>query len=137
MKKKLVLTVVIAIAFVGISIYLLQPRLIAKDIDLLDIDRVIHNVDHEERTDITEQIDLDLLKERIGRYKCSRIPHSFSPYQGQDVLYMIDGFYDNKPIHIILGEINVVYESSDKGGYKIKDSEKMLEEVISLAESNN
>lgn len=49
MKKKLVLTVVIAIAFVGSSIYLLQPRLIAKDIDLLDIDRVIHNVDHEER----------------------------------------------------------------------------------------
>ncbi|EHL05425.1 hypothetical protein HMPREF0322_03896 [Desulfitobacterium hafniense DP7] len=56
LKKKLVLTVVIAIAFVGISIYLLQPRLIAKDIDLLDIDTVIHNVDKEERTDITEQI---------------------------------------------------------------------------------
>jgi hypothetical protein len=80
LKKKLVLTVVIAIAFVCISIYLLQPRLIAKDIDLLDT--VIHNVDNEERTDITEQIDLDLLKEIIGRYKCSRIPHSFSPYQG-------------------------------------------------------
>ncbi|SHN88421.1 hypothetical protein SAMN02745215_05325 [Desulfitobacterium chlororespirans DSM 11544] len=57
MKKKLVLTVVVAIAFVGISIDLLQPRLIAKDINLLDIDTVIHNVDNEERTDITEQID--------------------------------------------------------------------------------
>ena len=137
MKKKLVLTVVIAIAFVGISIYLLQPILIVKDIDLLDIDTVIHNVDNEERTDITEQVDLDLLSNLISRYECSRIPHSFAPYQGQDVLYWIDGTYNNKELHIILGNINVIYESSDKGGYKIKDSEKMLEEVISLAESNN
>ncbi len=69
MKKKLVLTVVIAIAFVGISNYLLQPRLIAKDIDLLEIDTVIHNVDNEERTDITPKT--------IQGYGCSYRSETF------------------------------------------------------------
>lgn len=133
MKKKLTILAVAAVALLCILIYFLQPRAIVRDADLLDIHRVVHNVEIEEQ-DITGQVDLNLLKKIIAGYKCSRTPVFFAPYQQEAVVYEIDGTYAGRAFHLLLGEINIVYESGDQGGYRIQNSAALLSEIKRFVE---
>lgn len=105
------------------------------DVGKYDIHRVIY-IKEDNHIDITEQINLVTLKQIVSEYQCGRIPSSFAPYQQESVVYEIDGTYENRPLHIILGDINIVYESSDKGGYQIKNSDELLSEINNAIDRN-
>ena len=128
MKTKNIITgsIVIAIIIVGI-IFFSQSKNIVDQIDSYDISQVEYNGE-----DITERVDCDLLVSIVSKYKCSRLPHKFAPHQISQVEVEINGTADSKPLHILLGDINVVYRSANKGGYTIQNSEELLTEILHI-----
>lgn len=135
MRKIILIIAMIAISIVLFVVYFLIPKSIINDVGNYDIHRVIY-VKEDNHTDITDQINLVMVKQIISDYQCSRIPTSFAPYQQDLVVFEINGIYENRPLHIILGDINIVYESSNKGGYQIKNSDEMLSEIYNIVERN-
>ncbi len=125
MKKKLVITGIIIIAIIIASIYFSQPKNIINDINRYNINRVVYN-----GVDITDRVDCKTLASIVSKYKCSRLPHSFSPYQLSQVVVELNGDNGDKPLHIILGDINVAYESGNKGGFSILNSSALLNEIL-------
>ena len=79
--------------------------------------------------DITDQIDLAALQNYLTTAQCSRVPQRFAPICPTDYQYEISilchesQFHGMNLMHLLLGEKNLVYQSSDKGGYKIKNGE--------------
>ena len=128
MKTKSIITgsIVIAIIIVGI-IFFSQSKNIVDQIDSYDIFQVECNGE-----DITKRVDCDVLGSIVSKYKCSRLPHKFAPIQTSQVEVEINGTADRKPLHILLGDINVVYRSADKGGYTIQNSEGLLTEILHI-----
>lgn len=63
----------------------------------------------------------------VNSYKWSRLTHSFLPYQESQVVVELNGFNGNTPLHILLGDINVSYESANKCGFSIRNSSALLE----------
>jgi len=77
---------------------------------------------------ITELIDTDALEHHLLLMKGSRYRLPFAPYSRQYVSYEIDGRYGSGHFHIILGEeLACIYESGEKGGYSIEDSQAWLD----------
>ena len=127
MKKKLVVTaIIIMIAIIIAAIaYFSQPQNIINDINRYNIGRVVYN-----GVDVTERVDCKTLATIICKYNCSRLPHYFSPYQESQVVVELNGVNGNTPLHILLGDINVAYESGDEGGFSIINSNALLNEIL-------
>lgn len=125
MKKKLVAGAIIIFFIIAMSTYLSQPKAIINDTNNYDIYRVVYN-----DVDVTERVDCKALASIVGKYKCSRVPHIFAPYQQSQVVVELNGVNGNNPLHIILGDINVAYESGNKGGFSIKNSAALLNEIL-------
>ena len=128
MKKK-ALTAGIMLCLIIISIYFSTPSPIVKNPDNVQIHWVSVVNSKYKTEDITSQIDRNQLVQTIGCYSRSRIPYRFAPYQV--AVGDIDiGYFDNGRLkHISLGKVNVVYESADKGGYKIYNNSKLINEI--------
>ena len=120
----------ITVVCVGVAFYLVQPKDIVESPDLLDIYRVA-SYSKSEGTEITESVDLNKLADILSRYQCGRIPKSFAPYMLSEIRYEINGTYNNKSLHILVGDLNIVYESSE-WGFEIKNSSKLLSEIDSF-----
>ena len=138
MKKKRGVLAAAAILVAGMLIYFLLPATIIKDQTALEIHRIVHYAPIEQQNDImendiTERVELDLLKQALASCKRSRISTAFAPYQLQNIDYEIDGIYHGQPIHFIVGEINIVYASCGQGGYRIKNGGALLAAIESLA----
>ncbi len=94
----------------------------------LQVYRVVSINDADERVDITEEVDLEALEIRLYLMEGSRYRSQFSPYYMGQTQYEIDLFYGEDSFHILLGDssVNYLYESAERGGYKIKNSEVWL-----------
>lgn len=87
-----------------------------------------------EGEDITDKIDANEFIKLLSTYKCKRTFETYSPYSASDVTWEINLIWSYKPMHILLGNINVWYESADKGYYKILDADLLkqyLEKMVS------
>lgn len=132
MKKKAVIIVTIICLTIIITTYYSFPSPIISNIDDVKIYHVaIIDSDYKEE-DITSQIDCVKLVETISSYSRSKIRLPFAPTQITVGDIEIDGTDDNKTMHILLGNTNVIYESADKGGYKIHQSEQLKEDVLGM-----
>ena len=128
--KKVSIIIGITVVCVGVAFYLLQPKDIVENPELLDIVRVA-SYSKSEGTEITESVDLNKLADILSRYQSGRIPKSFAPYRLSEIRYEINGTYNNKSLHILLGDLNIAYESSE-WGFEIKNSSKLLAEIDAL-----
>ena len=126
MKKKFVITgiIVIAIIVAAAIVYFSQPENIVSDVNRYTIARVEYN-----GVDVTGRVDCKALASIVSKYKCSRLPRSFSPYQQSQVVVELNGLNGNNPLHILLGDINVAYQSANNGGFSILDSGALLTEI--------
>ncbi|WP_143162380.1 hypothetical protein [Sporobacter termitidis] len=77
-------------------------------------------------------MDCKALASIVSKYQCSRLPHSFAPYPLSQVAVELNGVNGNNSLHIILGDINVAYESANKGGFSIKNSGALLNEILTV-----
>ena len=89
----------------------------------------IHRVMYKDN-DITEQVDCEKLASIVSNYTCDRLPHTFAPTQTSQVVVELNGNDGGKPLHILLGDINVAYGSANRGGYTIQNSKPLLNEIL-------
>ncbi|AEE97997.1 hypothetical protein [Mahella australiensis] len=132
MKKKVIIIGIILCLIVSAAIYFSLPAPIINNKDNLQIYRVSIANSKYDYDDVTSQIDCNKLAQLISTYNRSKLPHSFAPHQITVGEIEIDAIADNKVMHIILGDVNVVYESADKGGYTIYNSEQLESEVLQM-----
>jgi len=137
MKKKAVIAGVIlgiaAIAAVWFSI----PAPIIKSADDAEIDLVMVVNSEFDNEDVTDQVDGDQLLQIIEGYTRSRFPHALGSYQmtvGEIKIILVE---DNQSRTITLGDINVVYESVQKGAYTIHDSEQLAQDIREILPSSD
>ncbi len=127
MKRKLVIAGIIIIIIIAVALFLSQPKNIIDDVNGYNIGVVIYN-----GVDVTERVDCKALASIISKYERSRVPHDFSSYQLSQVVVEIFGINEHKPLHIFLGDINVAYEVTKYGGFSIKNSDALLNEILSI-----
>ena len=136
MKKKVVfllflIVVVLCLIFIAVD-YFSTPAPLVTDADNLKIYTVCIVNSEYKKEEITDIIDCNKLAQIISSYSRSRLPHSFAPYQLSIGEIEIDIMDNNKTLHIILGDINVIYDSGDKGGYTIYNSDQLKDSVLQL-----
>jgi hypothetical protein len=131
--KKNVLAAGIVLCLAAIAaICIFVPAPIIKDPDDAEIYLVrVVNPEYD-YDDITEQIDCDQLVQIIAGYTRSRLPHNITPYQMTVGDIEMSGIVEGKSMHFCLGSVDVVYGSTDKGGYTIHDGEQIDCDVRAL-----
>jgi hypothetical protein len=77
------------------------------------------------------------LYEILSKYKSKKSRTNFFPYQEDHIVAKFSMCQNQKPRNFLLGDFNVWYESNDKKAYEIIDGDKLLEELIELANSSN
>ncbi|MDM8533969.1 hypothetical protein QUF55_04600 [Clostridiaceae bacterium HSG29] len=116
----------IAILFIIIILFFVnfnnsKELLIIKDegsISLFHINGIKYN-DEAEVNDI-----INILK----KYNTEKTKNPF-PMKTDDVAFEIDYTDNHKPRHIVLGKINIIYESGNKTIYKIINGDKLYFEI--------
>lgn len=135
MKKKYWISVV-AIGLVLLLLFLnLVPYHPFDEKDDIVIDSVSQNFDGAlYQVDITDQIDVEKLESYLLLMKTKRLREHSVRHVAADVTYYIDGICNGNPMHIIVGpaDENWVYESADRGGYRIQNPEVWLQLIEGL-----
>lgn len=129
--KKVSIIVGVTVLSAMVAYYLLLPKAIVEHPESLDIYRVMSYSDSE-GTEITESVDLNELAEVLSHYQSRRIRKSFAPYLLSEIRYEINGTYKSDSLHILVGDLNIVYGGRKNGGFEIMNSQKLLEEIDAL-----
>ena len=127
-KSKLILAAVIILIVLIAAFILFVPQHFFDEDHEITVHRVALIDSNGLTTDITDAVKTERLGFLLHLMEGRRYRTSFAPYQLTDTQYEISGQYRDKPFHIILGNsgVNYLYESSDKGGYKIKNADAWL-----------
>lgn len=123
MKKKIFPISVVTLVIIICSVVFV-PRNIIHNAESVQIHRIVYK-----GTDITETVNIDYFIDVLDEYKCQRSLNTYFPYQLDDIVLEINGVCDNKPMHILLGNFNILYESAEKGASRILSAEKLLLEL--------
>lgn len=127
MKKVFIILGIVLICAAIVTIIFIKPTAIVKDPQNYQISRVF--LDEE---DITDKIEIEKLVSVLSKYTRNRVPKFFAPYPQSSVRIEINGMVNHEPLHILLGDINIAYSSSDKGGYEINDSVQLLKDILEM-----
>jgi len=130
--KKYIALALIVFAFIAYCFFCNLSMPIVNDVSLLDIDCITENLENGEFIDITDEVAIDAIENTITQYSCKLQKSPCSPYLRSSVQYELNGNYNNKPIHILLGEINIVYSNASEGGHKIINHEDLLSEMSAI-----
>lgn len=131
MKKKIWLVIAVVLLVLLLLFLHMVPMRPFGEKDVIEIDKVEQNVwldtlgNAIEDVDITEEIDVDMLVFYLQIMQTDRLRSHMGSYWMGDVTYEIHGTWNGKPLHINIGtqEESQVYESGNKGGYRIKNPE--------------
>lgn len=123
-KQKLILAAVTLIILIA-AFVLFVPRYFFDEDHEITVHRVTKIDSNGLESDITDDDLIERLETTLYLMQVSRYKKGFSPYRLADTQYEISGRYQDKPFHITFGDsgVNYLYESADKGGYKIKNGD--------------
>lgn len=123
-KRKYMITVAVLIVLIAAFI-LFVPRHFFDTNHEITVHRVTLIDSNGLQTDITDDDLVEKLETTLYLMQVSRYRKGFSPYRLADTQYEISGRYQDKPFHITFGNsgVNYLYESADKGGFKIKNGD--------------
>ena len=133
-------TVLAAFCITDVIVYFLIPSPLLGNIKKAEVWRVELVTDSFDccgNVDLTEKVDCDKITQILGNYSKSRIPRRVSPQQ------MLKGdieislrVNDSKSFHIYLSpsdrNSNYIYESAERGGYNIRNSDVLQKEIAGL-----
>jgi len=125
-KKKFAITAAIITTMITVIFCLSQPKDIISGTNGYQIDRVVYN-----GVDVTQRVDREALASFVSKYKCSRFPRRFAPYQESQVVVELNGVSGDSMLHILLGDINLAYKDVPKG-YFIKNSKALFNEILEI-----
>jgi len=77
-------------------------------------------------------VDKEKLISILDHYYAKKTTYDYFPYLSEKIDITIDFVENHRPRHILLGEFNVWYESSDKGAYDILEVQKLKGELKSI-----
>lgn len=83
---------------------------------------------------ITQQTDLKKIKELLKGYTKHRTLKGYSSYLEKDVFIEIGAIDNGRPLHILLGNFYICYESAEKGFWIIQGGEELLEKILYLVD---
>lgn len=123
-KRKYIIAVMILIVLIAAFILLVPQHFFDTDHEII-VHRVTLIDSNGLETDITDDDLTEKLETTLYLMEVSRYRMGFSPYRLADTQYEISGRYKGKPFHITFGDsgVNYLYESADKGGYKIRNGD--------------
>lgn len=130
-KRKYIILLFCAVLLCGAVFYAFIPREVAPQAELLEIWRVQH-MDGDE--DVTAQIDLAQLSTSITSCKASRLPFYQQSYSVETVQYEINGRYNGKPLHFVLGKNSFVYGSTP-WVYCLHDAQALMDALDAMLAS--
>lgn len=156
--KKILLFTLIPILFIGIFVYihfiLREKPIISSPYTVAEVTRTVTeggstcevkstsdnwvaltDISYEGK-DITNKVDANEFIKLLSTSMCKRTFKTYSPYNGSDVTWEIDLIWNDNPMHILLGNINIWYESANKGYYEILDAD-LLKQVLEKMVSQN
>ena len=124
MKKKLVVILAALLLIVGAAWQLLPIPAVEADfqVQLVRVGTELENV--------TEQVDTEALSALLQGQTRSRFRRQFAPIQLTDTSVEITGMDSRGHWHFALdADMQVVYDSAEKGGWPIRNGEALLTEV--------
>lgn len=121
----IILTIIIVTLILGILRQEFATKKLINDTKNISISKVMYH-GSEIYVDENELIKI------LNKYNAKKAFQEYYPYQSDKIDIEIDFVENNKPRHILLGEFNIWYESSDKGAYNILDGKKLRDELISI-----
>ncbi|WP_317856252.1 hypothetical protein [Chakrabartyella piscis] len=125
-KKKYVIFILFLICAILLTFYYRAVIPIAKNIDYLEIYSISLYTENGDRSDITSSVNIDKVEETLVQYDCELHTTNFAPYPHSKVKYELNGTYDGKPLHILLGDLNIVYEDASSGGHSIVNPNELM-----------
>lgn len=151
MKRKksglIILTLIVLISLLYLYDYY-QFHQVSKLIDANEIDNMaftkidsngeILSIEAEDNATLITVNDKDYIVDNaklfdlLSKYECVRSRKDYFPFSRESNKVEISFTQNKKPRHIVLGEFNIWYESSDTRVYEIINGNKLLEEVIKL-----
>lgn len=132
---KILLLGVLLLLLGGVVGFLLSPVAPVKDASKVTELRVKRVTEGKEE-DISTLVDADALKAILPLMRAGKIPAMSEPTMMKDYRFEIDGIYDNKPLHIVLGEngVSCVYSSGNRDTRKLQNPESWIAVMEKLAE---
>lgn len=112
MKRKSIAILLGAIVLCGALVYAFTPYSIAPQSGQIEIWRVGRITGNAEYEDVTAQVDLEQLTKLTAACKALRLPFYQQSYSLDTVQYEIDAYYEERPLHFVLGQNSFVYEST-------------------------
>ncbi len=82
--------------------------------------------------DVSEKIDAKELAHALSDVTIRRAIRSYLPYESSEIVWEIDLLYNNRPLHILLGNFNICYESSDNGVDEIQNPELITQSLTQM-----
>lgn len=131
MKRKPFVIVLCIAVLCGALVYAFIPWDVAPQAEQLEVWRVQRMVGDAEFEDITSQINSMRLSELLTSCKVSRLPFYQSSYSLDTVQYEIDGRYNGKPLHFVLGKNSFVYESAP-WNYRLHDAQALIDTLDAM-----
>ena len=107
MKKRIAFALAGILVCVGAAVWLI-PYTPMPDVNSFQ-NVSIWRIDGSDQTEITDQVDQNVLREVLTQVKASRVPNPKHSFSMDKVSYEIVAVYNNTPTFLDIGEINFVY----------------------------
>lgn len=123
----MIIALAAVILIVGAVLLWCVPEEPVKDAEKIEIIG-IYRIEDGKYTDISNEVDGDLLKMLLPMLRAQRVATVNAPTSTSDHMFEIDCVYDNKSLHIIFGkpEVSCVYSSSNGGMHRIENPESWV-----------
>lgn len=133
-KRKFMVIVLCVVMLCGVLACVVIPRDVAPQVEQITVWRVQRMVGDAEFEDITSQIDAAQLAELLTSCKASRLPFYQQSYSVETVQYEINGRYNGKPLHFVLGKNSFVYGSTP-WVYCLHDAQALMDALDAMLAS--
>lgn len=135
--RKRKIPLLVALCVTAAIVYFSIPSPILGNYKKADIWRVELVTDSPNHVDLTDQVNCDKMIQILSNYSKSRVLRCVSPQQmlkgDIEISLMVD---DSKSFHIYLSpsdsNSNYIYESAERGGYSICNSDVLQKEISDL-----
>lgn len=112
----------------------IEATYVQNDVVLFKID-ASENASYIEINEDVTVVDNEKLFNILAKYESRRSRKDYFPFEEDSSMISISLSQNNRPKHIILGDFNIWYESSDDDAYEIIEGDKLIEEILELLAS--
>lgn len=130
MKRKLIVIAVIVLTM-ALLFFVFRPYFIPQTIikDGQEVMAVFY-----QQKDVSG--DVGQIADIIKMYSAVKSFRDYTPYSQDAVCMEINMVVDHKPVHILLGDFDIWYESGNMGAYEIIDGDRLEKELNEMISRN-